>query len=85
MHWKGDGQRLWVADRDVKRIKTAWKDPAAAEELAASDPDLWAAASQNNITRTVSKAVELAAAYHGLDERKLTNYRRRGPKDRRRS
>jgi len=85
MHWRGDGQRLWVADRDVKRIKTAWKDPAAAEELAASDPDLWAAASQNNITRTVSKAVELAAAYHGLDERKLTNYRRRGPKDRRRS
>jgi len=85
MHWRGDGLRLSAADRDVKRIKAAWKNPAAAEELAASDPDLWAAASRNNITRTVSKAVELAAAYRDLNERKLTNYRRRGPKDRRRS
>jgi hypothetical protein len=84
-HWRGDGLRLSAADRDVKRIKAAWKNPAAAEELAASDPDLWAAASRNNITRTVSKAVELAAAYRALNERKLTNYRRRGPKDRRRS
>jgi hypothetical protein len=85
MHWRGGGLRLWTADRDVQRIKAAWKNPAAAKELANSDPDLWAAASQNNITRTVSKAVELAAAYRGLNERKLTNYRRRGPKDRRRS
>jgi hypothetical protein len=85
MHWRGDGLRLWIADRDVQRIKAAWKDPAAAKELADSDPDLWAAASQKNITRTVSKAVELAAAYRGLNEQKLTNYRRRGPKDRRRS
>ena len=85
MHLRGDGLRLWTADRDVQRIKAAWKDPAAAGELAASDADLWAAASQKNITRTVSKAVELAAAYRGVDEQKLTNYRRRGPKDRRRS
>src|SRR2546428_13766635 len=50
MHWRGDGLRLSAADRDVKRIKAAWKNPAAAKEISASDPDLWAPANRNNIT-----------------------------------
>jgi hypothetical protein len=82
---KADGLSLWAADRDVNRIVAAWKNSAAARDLAASDPDLWAAASQTNIPHTSSKAVELAAAYRNVDQQKLINYRRRGRKDRRRS
>ena len=84
VHWQGAGLFLWAAARDIERIKAAWKDPAAARELAARDPALWATASQNTM-RTASKAVELAARYHKLNEQKLINYRRRGLKDRRRS
>ena len=79
MHWKGDGLRLWTANRDVERIKTAWKYPEAAKQRAASDPDLAVAASQNEIVHTLVTAVELAAAYRGVNQQKLTNYRRRGP------
>jgi hypothetical protein len=95
MHLQGRGVFLWAANRDVNRIKAAWRNPEAAKELAASDPDLWAAASKKDIEHTVEQAVELAAAYRGraaiaagyrgISPRTLANYRRRGPNDTRRS
>jgi hypothetical protein len=76
MHWKGDGLRLWTANLDVERIKAAWNHPEAAKQLAESDPDLAVAASQKEIVHTLVKAAELAAAYRGVNQQKLTNYRR---------
>ena len=82
---QGEGLLLWAADRDVRRIKAAWKDPAAARELAASDLELWDAANAPNIGRRVPEAVGIAARHHGVDQQKFINWRRRGPRDRRRS
>src|SRR5438067_13370141 len=36
MQRKGDGLRLWTANRDVERIKTALNDPEAAKQVAES-------------------------------------------------